>query len=510
MRKNDWIIIFILAALKMVLPFLLSHPAFGLHRDEYLYYEQGHHLSLGYLENPALIGWLAGISSFLGGSFFWIKFWPAVVGVANLLVTAAIAREFGGRRFAMTIAALGIICSGYLRTHFLFHPNFLEIFFWTLSAYYLLRYINTQQDRYLYFLFTALAFGLWSKYSVVFFATGMALSILLTSQRKMLGQKHFWLAALLGLALVAPNIYWQAVHKWPLLHHMKELRETQLQYVDRTTFFKEQLLIFLPVFFVWIGGLIWLLLHKKYRLFGFTFLICIGLIAAGSGKGYYTMGAYPMLLGAGGVWLEQKVARTFFWRIAFTLLIIAFTLPLIPLLLPLRAPQDMAKRNEELGLKKIGILRWEDQQDHALQQDFADMIGWDELAQKAEATFLSLPDSVQQNTVVYCRSYGQAGALKYHAKNSSFRNKIISDNGTFLLWIPKELLLKHLLFVGYKMPAKDDAVFQQFGSVQVIDSVTNPLSRQYGNKIILFKDANEQAASMATEGLKQMKAQFGE
>lgn len=510
MRKKDWLIILLLAALKMVLPFLLSHPAFGLHRDEYLYFEQGHHLALGYLENPALIGWLASISSLLGGSFLWIKFWPAVVGAATLMVTAGITKELGGRSFALLIAGLGIICSGYLRVHFLFQPNFLEIFFWTLGAYFLLRYINTQQHRYLYLLFAALALGLWSKYSVVFFAAAMMLSILPSPHRKMMAKKHFWLAALLGVALAAPNIYWQATHNWPLLHHMEELRETQLQHIDRATFFKEQLLMLLPVAFVWIGGLIWLLLHKKYRLVGLTYLFCVGLIAAGSGKGYYTLGAYPMLLAAGGVWLEQKVARTAFLRAAFIVLIVALTLPIIPLLLPLRAPQDMARRNEELGLKNIGILRWEDLQDHPLQQDFADMIGWDELAQKAEKAFLAMPDSAQQNTVVYCRSYGQAGALKYHAKDPLFRSKIICDNGTFLLWIPDSLSLQHLLFVGRDMPDKDDAVFQQFASVHMIDSVTNPLSRQYGDKIILFKNANERAAPMATQGLDAMKAQFGE
>ncbi len=493
----------------MVLPFLLHHPAFGPHRDEYLYYQQGQHPALGYLENPALIGWLASIASWFGGGFFWIKFWPTVVGAATLLVTAAIAQQLGGRRFAAVIAALGIIGSGYLRVHFLFQPNFLEIFAWTLSAYFLLRHINTQQPRYLYFLFAALAMGLWSKYSVVFFATAMMASILLTRHRRMMAQKHFWLAALLGLALAAPNIYWQAAHNWPLLHHMEELRQTQLQYVDRGTFFKEQLLMLLPVAFVWIGGLIWLLLHKKYRVIGFTYLLCVGLIAAGSGKGYYTLGAYPMLLAAGGVWLEQQVAVKPAWRVAFVVLIIGLTLPLIPLLLPLRAPMEMARRNEELGLKNVGVLRWEDQQDHALQQDFADMIGWNELAQKAEQAFNALTPADQLQTVVYCRSYGQAGALKFHGKGPLFRQKVISDNGTFLLWIPDSLSMQHLIFVGHEMPAHDDVVFQQFGSVQVIDSVSNSLSRQYGNKIILFKNANSEAARMATQGLKAMKAQFG-
>src|SRR6476620_4449776 len=159
MRKNTAYLIFFLAALKFVLPFLLQHPAYELHRDEYLYYAQGQHLALGYLENPPLIGVMGFISSLFGGTFFWIKFWPALFGALTLLLTARLAKELGGGLFAQSITALGILISAYLRIHFLFQPNFLDIFFWTLTAYFIIRYINRKKTEELYFLFIALAFG---------------------------------------------------------------------------------------------------------------------------------------------------------------------------------------------------------------------------------------------------------------------------------------------------------------------------------------------------------------
>ena len=36
------------------------------------------------------------------------------------------------------------------------------------------------------------------------------------------------------------------------------------------------------------------------------------------------------------------------------------------------------------------------------------------------------------------------------------------------------------------MPEKNDEVFNHFEKITVIDSVTNTLSRQYGDKIIFF------------------------
>ncbi len=510
MNKKDWLIVSALAALKFVLPFLLQHPIYELHRDEYLYFEQGHHLDIGFLENPPLIGVMASISSLLGGSFFWIKFWPALLGALTLLATAGIVKELGGKLFACVLAALGIILTAYLRIHFLFQPNALEIFFWSIGCYFLLRLINTQQHKYLYLLSIALALGWWSKYSALFFIIATLISLLLTPHRKMLLQKHFWLALLLGVVLIIPNIVWQYLHNWPLLHHMNELRATQLQYISKTEFIKQQFLMLLPVVFIWMGGLVWLLLHVKYRIIAYVYLVTVLLIMLGSGKAYYTLGVYPMILAAGGVWLEGITVKRHWLRWTAVTIILLLALPFIPVLLPMQSPGQMAITNKKFKVEALGILKWEDLKNHPLQQDFADMLGWKELAGKAEALFHSLPDTAKNNAIVYCRNYGLAGALKYYASDPYFKNKVICDNGTFLLWIPDRLWFRHLIFIGRNMPENDDAVFQYFEKVRIIDSVSNPLSRQYGDKIILFENASDSAWKLANAGLKEMKAAFGQ
>jgi hypothetical protein len=170
----------------------------------------------------------------------------------------------------------------------------------------------------------------------------------------------------------------------------------------------------------------------------------------------------------------------------------------------------MAATNKKMGLEKLGLLKWEDQKQHLLQQDFADMLGWKEIAEKSENIFQQLPDSVKKNTIVYCRNYGQAGALKYYVKDDLYRDKIISDNGSFLLWISEELYFKHLLFIGRKMPEKDDKVFQYFERVTIVDSVNNPLSRQHGDKIIFFENGTDSVWHIAGKGLKEIKEKFGQ
>ena len=58
------------------------------------------------------------------------------------------------------------------------------------------------------------------------------------------------------------------------------------------------------------------------------------------------------------------------------------------------------------------------------------------------------------------------------------------------------------------MPDKDDEVFQHFQKVTVIDSVTNPYSRQLGDKIIYFENIDSAGLRIAREGLQQMKKEF--
>lgn len=54
----------------------------------------------------------------------------------------------------------------------------------------------------------------------------------------------------------------------------------------------------LQALFIWFGGLLVLLFHRKekqYRLFGIMYILIIVLFLAGSAKSYYTLGIYPIL-----------------------------------------------------------------------------------------------------------------------------------------------------------------------------------------------------------------------
>ena len=499
---------FLLAIIKFSLPFLLQNSIYEMHRDEFLYLEQGHHLAWGFMEVPPLLSLFSKATLLLGGGFYWVKFWPSLIGAITLFITCSMARQMRGNLFSQFVAGLCLIIGPYLRVHYLFQVNFLEIFFWTLSAYFIVRYLNTQHIKYLYFLGVALALGWMSKYSVTFFIAGIIAGLLITKNRNLFLNKHLYLAALLAALIILPNLAWQYFHKWPVIHHMKELRETQLQFISPLDFLKNQVLMHLAYCYIWIGGLFWLLFSyaaKPYRILGWMYITVIVVLFATNGKDYYSLGAYPMLFAAGGVWLEQISLNKIWLRYATMSLSILIFIPFAPFWIPIWKPAESAAYYQKMGLTKAGATKWEDLKEHELPQDFADMISWKELGDKVSAAYASLPDSTKKYTMLYCRNYALAGAVTYFGKNLP---QVTSDNASFLLWMPDHFNVKHLLFVGKHIPESDDEVFQQFERYRVLDSTTTPMAREKGVKIILYENGNNKLNSMIEAGIKEMKDEY--
>ncbi|MEP7165557.1 MAG: glycosyltransferase family 39 protein [Ferruginibacter sp.] len=504
-QQAVWWLIILLAIIKFILPFCLQSPVYELQRDEFLYYQQGQHLAWGYLENPPLLSWLGSISSWFGGTETSIKCWPSLFGALTVMLTCLLAAEFGGRILAQLLAGLAAMTGAFLRIHSLFQPNSLDIFFWTLSIYFLIRFLRSHKDRHLYLFAISLALGFWSKYSVAFIIAALLPALLISSHRKIFLQKRIYGAAALMLLLILPNIYWQYANNWPLIHHMGELRETQLRYVDPKDFLIDQLLMTLPAVFVWIAGLAWSFKNKGSRFIGFAYSFVIALLILGSGKSYYALGIYPVLFAAGAVAWQQWTIKIKWLYPILIVIVLLLSWVILPMALPIWEPAKLAAFYERHNIKH----KWEDQKEHPLSQDFADMIGWRELTDKTEkAYYTSVPDTARNNTMIFCDNYGEAGALKFYGEQADFKNKVISANGSFLLWIPGDLSFIHILFIGEDLPGKENKIFDHFESYMILDSVTNTLSRQYGSKIIFYRNADSLVNKLVNDALNERKKLF--
>src|SRR5262250_3812650 len=82
---------------------------YGYFRDEFDYLACGDHLAWGYVDQPPLIPFLARVARvLLGESLRAIRFLPALAASALVVLSAMIAREFGGRRYALLLTAVTV------------------------------------------------------------------------------------------------------------------------------------------------------------------------------------------------------------------------------------------------------------------------------------------------------------------------------------------------------------------------------------------------------------------
>ncbi|MBS1577082.1 MAG: glycosyltransferase family 39 protein [Bacteroidetes bacterium] len=502
-------LLYLLAFIKLISPFILQDSYYQPHRDEFLYLAEGHHMAWGYMEVPPVLSVFAWITNFFGATMFWIKIWPALFGVFTFLLVGKTVLSLGGKAFALILAWLPFMIDGYMRLFFLFQPNFLEVFFWTLIGYSIVRYIQTEKVKWVYIFGIAVGLGMMSKYSVAFITLSILAGLLLTRHRKIFLNKHFYYAALIAFFIFLPNLTWQYNHRFPVVAHMQELQEEQLQFISPINFIASQFLMNLPCVFTWVAGILFVCFTesgKAYRFYTWAYLFVITLLIVLHGKDYYALGIYPLLFAFGGVCLEQATAFKWKWtRYAMLLFSVGLGLYIVPMILPVAKPDELASYYEKTGFKKLN--KWEDQQIHPLPQDFADMIGWKEMAQQAGTIYNSLSPEEKSKTMVYCRGYFTAGALNYYRKEVGLP-EVYSDNASFLLWMPDKYDIHNLLFVGHRIPDKDDIVFQQFEKMTVKDSVTMPLFRETGTKFILFEKANDSLKAIIEKGVAGLKSRF--
>ncbi|MFL9482480.1 glycosyltransferase family 39 protein [Chitinophagaceae bacterium LWZ2-11] len=503
--------LYVLALIKFILPFLIQSAYYQPHRDEFLYLAEAKHPAWGFMEVPPLLSVFAMITNAFGGGMFWIKFWPSLFGAFTYIITGRIILSLGGKYFALILAFLGFVTGAYMRVHYLFQPNFLEIFFWTMIAYAVISYTQTEKTKWLYVLGVSIGLGLMSKYSVAFFTFSLALAVLFTKQKTIFLNKHLYYALGIAFIICVPNILWQVNHNYPLMYHMQLLQDEQLQYLSSTGFLTDQLLMSFPSIFVWVAGLCFtgfMRGGKPYRFIALGYLFVIILLLILHGKGYYALGAYPVLFAFGAYQLEQfSKGRNIAWRLALIIIPAFLGYRIMSLLLPFKMPENLAAFFVKKKVEKLGVLKWEDQQNHPLPQDYADMLGWKEISQKVANAYHSLPKEEQAQTMIYSGQYAFAGAVNYYAKELQLP-EIYSHNASFLLWMPDKYNCKNIILIQHDIPSPTNPIDGKFKEVIVLDSLNMPLARENGVKVILLHNGPAEVNDLIAQKIGNEKSRF--
>ena len=477
--KAYWIIL--LFALGKLVVHILTATSYGFQRDAYLYMAQSKHLAWGFFSTPPLLAFVTRIHTvLLGDSLLAVRLLPALIGCISLFIAGWMIKQLKGGPMAQVIGLTAIFLSpAFLRTSSLLQPTVFNHLFWLLAALAIFQLLRKQEPKQLLWLIPVLALGWLTKYSIIFYALALLVALLISPHRKLLWSKYLPWTLAGGLLLILPNLLWQHAHNWPVISHMSELQDTQLGNMQMKDFLLSQLLMHLPAVPVWLGGLIWLLFnrkHRQFRLFAWAFGLTLLLIILLQGKFYYTIAAYTILMVFGGIAWEQWAKRPRGW-IAWVVLVLILSNGIfaLPLSLPVYKPARMVEYGQKQAELGLGVMfMWEDGKIHELPQDFADMVGWDELGQKVWSFYDTLADSVKSSTLVYGEFYGCAGAMDYYRPHNKCP-EVYSFNDAYMEWIPRTPDLEHMIYVGYS-----DRIPQYFLEYQLVGRVENPYFREQG------------------------------
>lgn len=479
-----------LCLIKLVIH-LSTNQIYSFHRDEYLYMDYGRHLSFGYYDVPPLTAFLAWLSRYvLGESVFALRLFPALTGTATLWIGGLLVIELGARRFAVLILGIALIFSALLRVDTMFQPVTFDVFFWTLCSYFLIRFLKYGDADNLVWLGLAFGLGVLNKYTILLWGLGAFTGILML-RSDILSQPKFYAGALLALVLMLPNMVWQLQHHLPALDHVSALSRQQFVHVSYQEIVVSQFMFFGPGCLLWVAGLVYIFTKggSKFRIMGITYFVTILILLFCKGKSYYAMGMYPALIALGAVYLDRArdTLVIYVFRPVLLLLIMVAGIILLPAVAPVLPAAYLTRYcswvNTHTGLE---FRRWEDGKVHSMPQDFSDMYGWEEGSQKALYWYNSIPEKDRADYIVCASDYGLAASIDFYGRQQNLP-EVFNGSSGMIDWVPLTIHAHNILYIGDNV--KNDLSY--FRHVVILDSITNPWSREVGICIAVATDCKQ-------------------
>ena len=370
---------------------------YGFHRDELATLDDARRLAWGYVAYPPITPFFGRLSLLLfGTSLAGFRFFAALAEAVAVVLTGLMARAMGGGRRAQLVAAAAALPFCLAGGSLMQYVSF-DYLFWVLTIYSVVRLLADGEPRWWVVIGAAMGLGMMAKYSMVFLAAGLGAGLLLTGARKYLASKWLWCGLAVALAIVSPNLIWQARHSFVSLEFLRTIHARDIRIGRTRDFLPDQLKLTLLAAPLAAAGLyFYLRAHagRRYRALGWMYAALLLLFVVAKGRGYYLAAAYPMLYAGGAVWGEQRLAsmgRGWAGAVraaAWTALAVDVAL-MAAIFLPV-APADSAWG------------KWMLRQNGDLHEEF----GWQELVDTVAQIHRTAPQAA-----ILALNYGEAGAI---------------------------------------------------------------------------------------------------
>jgi hypothetical protein len=460
---------------------ILAGTGYGFFADELYTIALSKHLAFGYVDLPPLVPLLAALSRrVLGESLIAMHILPALAGSATLVFVCLIAKEFGGKLFAVILSMLGfLIAPAWLIVDSYFSYDAFDQLILAIFLYVLVRFIRSGNQKLWILLGGIAGIACLTKMTLLYIGPGFLVALLLSKYRKHLLTPWPWLGAALFLFLLSPYLLWQVNNHWPTLKYWINYGTFRLRPASVPDYAAEILYAMNPAFFpVYLIGL-WRIFRRfgetNYGFLGVMFLGTLVLLFFLHAKIGMLAELFMPLIASGAVGLEEMTAGRSWGKIlkpSAVAVTVVGGLLFAPASLPILPIESLSGYFDQFKFlynppQEFNISYSEYPINLALR------IGWEELVSKVADVYNELPPEDRQVAGIYAAWYAPASAIDYFGPRYGLPHAV-SGHLTYYLWGPGYSWDVMILLTNNAFPINTAAMSLFFDKCELKGRVFNP------------------------------------
>jgi 4-amino-4-deoxy-L-arabinose transferase-like glycosyltransferase len=246
--------IMIVVALTIVRLVALRFSVVDLFYDEAQYWSWSRELALGYYTKPPLLAWIISAATHVCGNDEWCVRAPSsLLHGGTSIVVYAIGKRLYDERAGFWAALSIALATGVVFSSRIISTDVPLLFFWALALWAYVNMLVEPSKRWALLLGVAIGLGMLAKYAMIYFLPGMALAALFSRRARLLFKRpEVWLALVVAILVIAPNIAWNASNGFATVEHTGDIvlgDPVHPSIMRALEFLGTQFVVFSPVIF---------------------------------------------------------------------------------------------------------------------------------------------------------------------------------------------------------------------------------------------------------------------
>jgi Dolichyl-phosphate-mannose-protein mannosyltransferase len=449
----NWVII--LGALVKFALQMINARGYGLFFDELYTIALSRHLAFGYVDLPPLVPALVALSrALLGESLLAMHILPALAGSATLVFVCLIAKEFGGKTFAVALSALAFIVAPlWLNFNSAFSYDCIDQLVLAGFLYILVLFLRSGNRKLWILLGLIAGMACLTKMTILFLGPGFLVALLISKYRKDLITPWPWLGATLCLVLVSPYLIWQIANHWPTLEYWNTYGTFRVFKASLPQYFINIMAdmnpFLLPLYLAGLYRIFRRMNGSRYGFLGVLFLITLALLFYLHATVRLLGEVFIPLIAAGAVFVEEILTGAR-WKMGLRVLPVAYLLAagiyVLPTALPILPIESVYNLPRSFKYWYQSVREFNGGNSYA-PITLTGRVGWEEMVRDVAGVYNQLPAEERNVAGVYTDTYYSASAIDYYGPRYGLPHAV-SGALTYYLWGPGDSWDEMIIVTG--------------------------------------------------------------